>query len=145
MLADRPGESRHAWRLEPPAMPEAVPLAPWLLDKLWKEKRSPRFIKLKWWDADGQAHRWAANEAELSCPPMAIARSVEVAFRQKSERRILVHRLEAHVAWGLGRAQSLFYNDDKRLDALEPALAKLRKRFPKHPVLPGWYKLAGLH
>jgi len=142
MLADRPGESRHAWRLEPPALPEAVPLAPWLLDKLWQEKRSPRFIKLNWWDVDGQGHRWAASDANLSEPPMAIARSVEAAFRQKSERRILIHRLEVHVAWGFGRAMSLFDNGDKKLDALEPALAKLRKRFPKHPVLPGWYKLA---
>jgi len=142
MLADKPGESRHAWRLEPPALPEAVPLAPWLLDKLWQDKRSPRFIKLNWWDVDGQAHRWTASEADLSETPMAVARSIEIAFRQKSERRILIHRLEAHVAWGLGRMRSLFDNGDKKLDALEPALAKLRKRFPKHPVLPGWYKLA---
>lgn len=139
MLADKPNESRRAWRIEPPAMPELVPLAPWLLDKLWKERRCPRSLKLSWWDADGCSHRWAANESDLAEPPMALARIAECNFRKLSTRRMLVHRLELYAAWGLGRAMSLFDdNPNKKLDALEPALARLRKRFPGHPVLPGW-------
>jgi hypothetical protein len=64
---------------------------------------------------------------------------VEAQFRQLAQRRILVHRLELHLAWGLGRARGLFPSPAAaRLDALEPALAKLRGRFPHQPVLPGW-------
>jgi nucleotidyltransferase/DNA polymerase involved in DNA repair len=140
MLADRPNEARHCWRVEPPAMPDTIPLAPWLLDKIWKEGRSPRRIKLKWWDVDGASHRWSADEVGLSEPPMLVARNVESSFRQKSTRRTLVHRIEAHIAWGLGRPRALFGDDNKKLEAIEPALARLRKRFPGHPVLPGWAK-----
>ena len=61
------------------------------------------------------------------------------AFRQGAQRRILVHRLELHLAWGLGRARGLFETPlTRKLGALEPALARLRKRFPEQPVLPGW-------
>ena len=42
LLADPPGESRHPWRLEPPRLPEQVFLAPWCLERLWSEGRSPR-------------------------------------------------------------------------------------------------------
>ncbi|MCL1908614.1 MAG: hypothetical protein FWG12_04515 [Holophagaceae bacterium] len=138
MLADKPHESRHSWRLEPPVMPEAIPLAQWLLDKLWKEKRSPRLLTLNWWDVDGAKHRWSADELELSEPPLLIARSAEKFFREKSIRRILVHRLETHIAWGIGRQRGLFREGNKKLEAMEPTLAKLRKRYPDHPILPGW-------
>ena len=138
MLADRPNESRHTWRLEPPAMPENVPLAPWLLDKLWKEKRSPRQLTLNWWDVDGVSHCWRADEFELSEPPLVVARTAETGFRQNAQRRILIHRLEAYIAWGLGRPKGLFCEGNKKLEAIEPTLAKLRKRYPDHPVLPGW-------
>ena|GEM_PF-413452 len=138
MLADKPNESRHTWRMEPPAMPENVPLAQWLLDKLWKEKRSPRQLILNWWDVDGANHRWKADSIALSEPPLLIARTAEAAFQDSSQRRILIHRLEAHIGWGLGRVRSLFAAENKKLEAIEPALAKLRKRFPNHPVMPGW-------
>jgi hypothetical protein len=142
MLADKPSESRHTWRIEPPSMPEAVCLAPWMLDKLWKDRRCPRSIKLTWWDVDGFSHRWIANDTDLSEPPMAIARKADAAFRQKSVRRILVHRLEARIGWGLGRANGLLAESNEKIEALEPALARLRKRFPEHPVLPGWARAA---
>jgi len=138
MLADRPHESRHTWRLEPPAVPKDVPLASWLLDKLWRDKRSPRSIKLTWWDLDGMSHRLDVGETDLAEPHMSIARTVEAGFQRESERRIVVHRLEVLIAWGLGRPKSLFGTADTKLDAIEPALAKLRRRFPNNPVLPGW-------
>jgi len=138
MLANKPHESQHLWRIEPPAMPEAIPLAQWLLDKLWNDRRSPRLLMLNWWDVDGVSHRWGASEFELSEPPLVVARTAETGFRQNAQRRILVHRLEAHIAWGLGRSRGLFCDGNKKLEAIEPTLAKLRKRYPDHPVLPGW-------
>jgi hypothetical protein len=138
MLADRPGESRHTWRIEPPAVPKEVPLASWLLDKLWRDVRNPQSIRLQWWDADGAAHRWKADGNDLTEPPMVIARTAEAIFRQESERRIIVHRLEAVIGWGLGRQRGLFGECNRKLEAIEPALARLRARFPAHPVLPGW-------
>lgn len=142
-LADPPHESRHPWRLEPPRLPEEVFLASWCLERLWSEGRSPRSFTLRWWDVDGEGHRWAASEADLTLPPLALAQLAEGAFRRLSTRRILVHRLELHLAWGLGRPRSLFEPTHlTKLNALEPALAKLRRRFPKHPVLPGWARPA---
>ena len=144
MLADKPNESRHTWRIEPPAMPESVPLAPWLLDKLWKETRSPRLLTLNWWDVDGTHHRWRADDVDLSEPPLAVAKTAEAAFRERSLRRILIHRFDAHIGWGMGRPKALFVEGHKKLEAIEPALAKLRKRFPDTPVLPGWARTAAL-
>jgi len=143
LLADLPGESRHPWRLEPPRLPEQVFLAPWCLEHLWSEGRSPRTLQLRWWDVDGVLHRWAATAEDLTRPPLELAPSIERAFRHLAVRRILVHRLELHLAWGLGRARSLFESlATARLGALEPALARLRKRYPQHPVLPGWVRAA---
>ena len=139
MLADPLGESRHPWRLEPPCLPEEVPLASWCLDRFWNEGRSPRQLTLRWWDVDGAAHRWQAPADGLAEPPMLLAQRVQAAFRAGALRRILVHRLELHLAWGLGRAQGLFEPPlARKLGALEPALARLRRRFPEQPVLPGW-------
>lgn len=143
LLADPPGESRHPWRLEPPRLPEEVLLAPWCLERLWSEGRSPRTLRLSWWDVDGTVHRWTANPEDLSKPPLELAPIIERAFRRLCERRILVHRLELHLAWGLGRACSLFEAPHTaRLGALEPTLARLRRRYPEAPVLPGWAKAA---
>jgi DNA polymerase-4 len=139
MLADPLGESRHPWRLEPPCLPEEVPLAFWCLDRFWNDGRSPRQLTLRWWDVDGQAHRWQAPPEALAEPPLGLAPLVEAQFRHLAQRRILVHRLELHLAWGLGRARGLFVpSATAKLDALEPALARLRRRFPHQPVLPGW-------
>ncbi|BDU73450.1 Y-family DNA polymerase [Mesoterricola silvestris] len=139
MLADPLGESRHPWRLEPPCLPEEVPLAFWCLERFWNDGRSPRQLTLRWWDVDGVAHRWRAPEEALAEPAMALARLVEAAFRKGAERRILVHRLELHMAWGLGRSRGLFEAPlTRKLGALEHTLARLRKRFPGQPVLPGW-------
>jgi len=139
MLADPAGESRHPWRLEPPCLPEEAPLAIWCLERFWNDGRSPRRLTLRWWDVDGQAHRWQAPETALAEPPVLLARLVEAGFRQGALRRILVHRLELHLAWGLGRPRGLFETPlTRKLGALEPALARLRKRFPEQPVLPGW-------
>ena len=143
LLADPPGESRHPWRLEPPRLPEQVFLAPWCLERLWSEGRSPRSLRLRWWDVDGVLHHWVASPEDLTRPPLELAPIIEGAFRRLSVRRILVHRLELHLAWGLGRARSLFESPaTARLGALEPALARLRKRYPQHPVLPGWVRAA---
>lgn len=143
LLADPIGESRHPWRLEPACLPEEVPLAPWLLEKFWNDGRSPRRLALAWWDVDGHRHAWEAGEAELGLPPLALARAVQTAFRARCQRRILVHRLELHAAWGLGRPRSLFAEPGlDRLEALEPALAHLRRRYPEVPVLPGWVRAA---
>jgi DNA polymerase-4 len=139
MLADPLGESRHPWRLEPPCLAEEVPLAFWCLDRFWNDGRSPRQLCLRWWDVDGEAHRWQAPADALAQPPLALAPLVEAAFRREARRRILIHRLELHLAWGLGRARGLFEAPEiARLGALEPALARLRRRFPDQPVLPGW-------
>ncbi len=143
MMADPPGESRHLLRLEPPCLPEAVPLAAWILDRLWNDGRSPRSLELRWWDVDGVLHPWRAEADALARPPLALSRDVEIAFRRLATRRILVHRLEVDLGWGLGRSVSLFQDpSDTRLEALEPALARLRKRYPETPVLPGWVKAA---
>ena len=139
MLADPLGESRHPWRLEPPCLPEGVPLAFWCLERFWSEGRAPRQLTLRWWDVDGQAHLWQAPAEALAEPPLALAPLVEEAFRRLAQRRILVHRLELQLAWGLGRARGLFESPESaKLNALEPALARLRRRFPQRPVLPGW-------
>jgi len=139
MLADPLGESRHPWRLEPPCLPEQVPLAIWCLERFWNDGRSPRRLILRWWDVDGLDHRWRAPDELLAEPPLLLARRVEAAFRQAAVRRILVHRLELHLAWGLGRPRGLFEPPlARKLGALEPALARLRRRFPGRPVLPGW-------
>ena len=139
MLADPLGESRHPWRLEPPCLPEAVPLAFWCLDRFWNDGRCPRQLTLRWWDVDGQTHRWQAPAEALAEPPLGLAPLVEAAFRQGAQRRILVHRLELQLAWGLGRARGLFEAaGTAKLNALEPALARLRRRFPQQPVMPGW-------
>ncbi len=143
MLADPPGESRHPLRLDPPCLPEEVFLAPWLLERFWNDGRSPRTFRLDWWDVDGARHHWEATQDDLAQPPLALARHVEQAFRRLAVRRILVHRLELHIGWGLGRPRSLFQDPDlTRLEALEPALAHLRHRYPTHPVLPGWVRAA---
>ena len=144
MLADPLGESRHPWRLEPACLPEEVPLAFWCLDRFWNDGRSPRQLLLRWWDVDGEPHRWQAPADALAQPPLALAPLVEAAFRRESRRRILVHRLELHLAWGLGRARGLFeVPATAKLGALEPALARLRRRFPDRPVLPGWARPEG--
>jgi nucleotidyltransferase/DNA polymerase involved in DNA repair len=139
MLADPVGESRHPWRLEPPCLPEEVPLAMWCLERFWNDGRTPRRLTLRWWDVDGLDHRWRAPEELLAEPAMVLARQVEAAFRRGAVRRILVHRLELHLAWGLGRPRGLFEAPlSRKLGALEPALARLRRRFPDRLVLPGW-------
>jgi len=143
LLADPPGESHHPWRLEPPRLPEEVFLAPWCLERLWSEGRSPRSLCLRWWDVDGAMHRWRADSEDLGKPPLELAPIIERAFRRLCLRRILIHRLELHLAWGLGRARNLFEAPRiARLGALEPTLARLRKRYPQAPVLPGWAKTA---
>jgi len=143
LLADAPGESRHPWRLEPPRLPEEVFLAPWCLDRLWSEGRSPRAIVLRWWDVDGALHHWNASPEDLTRSSLELAPIMEQAFRRLSTRRILVHRLELHMAWGLGRPRSLFESPRSlRLGALEPTLARLRRRYPETSVLPGWARVA---
>jgi hypothetical protein len=68
-----------------------------------------------------------------------VARTLEGAFRTGATRRILVRQVELRIAWGLGRPRTLFPEPRiEKLDHLEPALAKLRKRYPENPVLPGW-------
>ena len=144
MLADPLEQSRHPWRLEPPCLPEQVPLAFWCLERFWNDGRSPRQLVLRWWDVDGAAHSWQAGPEALAEPPLALAPLVEAAFRQGAQRRILVHRLELQLTWGLGRARGLFEAPETtRLNALEPALARLRRRFPEQPVLPGWARGQG--
>ena len=143
MLADPLERSRHPWRLEPPRLAEEVPLASWCLDRFWNEGRSPRQLLLRWWDVDGEAHRWAAPADSLAQPPLALAPLVEAAFRLGARRRILIHRLELELAWGLGRSRPLFESPAvRKLDRLEPALARLRRRYPEQPVLPGWARPA---
>jgi nucleotidyltransferase/DNA polymerase involved in DNA repair len=134
---DRP-RSVHRLRLEPPRLPEEVPMARWILERLWSDARSPRSLRLAWWDVDGQPHRWTASEMELLEPPIALAPLAERAFRALATRRLLVHRLELRVAWGLGQAAGLFQSDhSQKLGRLERTLAHLRKRWPDQPVLPG--------
>jgi len=139
MLTEPEDRSTFRWRLEPPRLPEEIPLARWILDRLWSERRSPRRLGLAWWDVDGQPHRWSASETDLLEPPLALAPLIRAAFLGLATRRLLVHRLELRVHWGLGQAVSLFQEDrGARLGRLEPALAKLRKRFPDAPVRPAW-------
>jgi hypothetical protein len=139
MLADPVGESRHPWRLEPPCLPEEAPLASWCLERFWNDGRSPRQLTLRWWDVDGEAHLWKAPAEALAEPPLSLARTVETAFRRLAQRRILVHRLELHLAWGLGRPRALFEGPVlRKLGSLELTLARLRRRYPDAPVLPGW-------
>ncbi len=139
LLTEPEDRSTFRWRLEPPRLPEEIPLARWLLDRLWSERRSPRRLALAWWDVDGQPHRWKASETDLLEPPLALAPLVRAAFLALATRRLLVHRLELRVHWGLGQAVSLFQEGGSaRLGRLEPALARLRKRFPDAPVRPAW-------
>lgn len=139
LLAEPPHRSRHLHRLEPPCLPEAVPLRRWVLQQLWREARSPRRLELRWWDVDGLAHAWRAPDALLLEPPLALAPAVEAAFRARSERRALVHRLELRLTWGLGQAAGLFQDERSlKLARLEGALAKLRRRWPDRAVGPLW-------
>ena len=139
LLTERPGRSRPGWRLDPPRLPEEVELAAWALNRLWEDPRSPRSLALRWWDVDGEPHYWKAPEAALAVPPLELARTLEEAFREDSTRRILVRQVELRIAWGLGRPRTLFQEPrTAKLDHLEPVLAKLRKRYPTNPVLPGW-------
>jgi len=139
LLTERPGNSRHPWRLEPPRLPEEVELAAWALNRLWADPRSPRSLSLRWWDVDGEPHFWKAPETALAAPPLDVARTLQEAFCEGATRRILVRQVELRIAWGLGRPRTLFPEARvTKLDHLEPALAKLRKRYPENPVLPGW-------
>lgn len=139
LLTEPKDRSTFRWRLEPPRLPEEIPLARWVLERLWSERRSPRNLSLAWWDVDGQPHRWRAAEADLLEPPLALAPLVRAAFLALATRRLLVHRLELRLAWGLGQAVGLFQDGrSARLGRLEPALARLRTRFPDAPVHPAW-------
>jgi hypothetical protein len=139
MLADPPWESRHLLQLTPPCLPEEVALAPWLLERLWNDGRSPRELRLRWWDVDGECHTWRAGSDPMSLPPLALARAVTSAFLRQCTRRILVRRLEVRMGLGLGRDRSLFEDPaTTRLEALESSLARLRHRYPDCQVLPGW-------
>jgi len=139
LLTEPQDRSTFRWRLEPPRLPEEIPLARWILDRLWSERRSPRRLTLLWWDVDGQPHRWKASDADLLEPPLALAPLVRSAFLTIATRRLLVHRVELRVHWGLGQAVGLFQEGPSaRLGRLEPTLARLRKRFPDAPVRPAW-------
>ena len=139
LFAEPPGSSRHPWRLEPPCLPEEIPLASWALHRLWSEPRSPRSLSLRWWDLDGEPHFWRLAEDLLMEPPLAMARMLETGFHERSTRRLLVRQLELRIQWGLGQAVPLFQeNRTLKLQHMESALAKLRKRYPAHAVRPGW-------
>jgi hypothetical protein len=139
LLTEPQGRSVHRWRLEPSCLPEDVPLARWALKLFWEEVRSPRTLTLLWWDVDGESHRWVAPGEALLDPPLSLARAIEAAFREGATRRILVHRLELRIRWGLGQAMGLFPSEGRqRLVRLESALARLRRRFPESEVRPGW-------
>ena len=139
LLTEPQGRSVHRLRLEPPCLPEAAPVARWILERLWSEPRSPRNLRLAWWDMDGIPHRWAASELDLLEPTLALSRRAEQAFHALSTRRALVHRLELRVSWGLGQAVGLFQGErTEKLGRLERAMARLRRRFPERPVLPLW-------
>lgn len=144
LLMEPQGRSVHRWRLEPPCLPEAVPLARWLLTLLWEEARAPRALALQWWDLDGQSHRWAAPPEALLRPPLALAPAATEAFLALATRRLLVHRVELRLRWGLGQAVGLFQGEgDAKLGRLEGALARLRRRFPETEVRPGWLAPGG--
>lgn len=139
LLTEPQGRSVHRWRLEPSCLPEQVPLARWVLKLLWEEPRSPRALALLWWDVDGQSHRWTAPPEVLLHPPLALAPAVERAFCALATRRLLVHRLELRLRWGLGQPVGLFQEEaDAKLGRLERTMARLRQRFPKRPVMPLW-------
>jgi hypothetical protein len=139
LLTEPRDRSTFRWRLEPARLPEEIPLARWVLERLWSERRSPRSLSLAWWDVDGQPHRWRAAESDLVEPPLALAPLARSAFLALATRRLLVHRLELRLAWGLGQAVGLFQDGrSARLGRLEPALARLRTRFPGAPVHPAW-------
>lgn len=141
LLADPPGSSRQAWRLDPPRLCEGIPLRRWCLELLWRERRSPRSLTLRWWDVDGTPHRWNAPPELLSEAPLALAPAVEAAFRSLATRRVVIHRLELQLTWGLGQALGLFQTEESlRLHRLEGTLARLRRRYPERPVLPGWLR-----
>ena len=139
LLAERPGHARHGWRLQPPCLPEEVALAARCLDWLWSDPRHPRNLVLRWWDVDGEPHTWQAATEDLSTPPLVLARRLQQAFLAGATRRLLVREVELRLAWGLGRARTLFEDPvHQRLDRLEPTLAHLRRRFPDQAILPGW-------
>lgn len=139
MLGERPGHARHGWRLQPPCLPEEADLAARCLRWLWADPRSPRRLLLRWWDADGEPHGWRAGPDDLAEPPLALARRIQRAFLAGAARRVLVREVELRLAWGLGRDRGLFQDPlQQRLERLEPALARLRRRFPDQAVLPGW-------
>ena len=139
LLTERPGHARHGWRLQPPCLPEEVALAARCLDWLWSDARHPRHLVLRWWDVDGEPHAWRASPEDLTAPPLILARRLQQAFLAGAPRRLLVREVELRLAWGLGRERSLFQDPrHQRLERLEPALARLRHRFPDQAVLPGW-------
>lgn len=141
LLAERPGHARHGWRLQPPRLPEEVALAARCLEWLWSDPRHPRKLVLRWWDVDGEPHTWRAAPDELTAPPLALARRIQQAFLAGALRRLLVREVELRLAWGLGRERGLFQEPlHQRLDRLEPALARLRRRFPDQSILPGWVR-----
>lgn len=143
LLAEKPGSSRHPWRLEPPRLPEEIGLAGWCLQRLWKDPRSPRRLALRWWDVDGEPHHWRAPDELLAEPPLLLARAVEAAFQERCLRRALVRQVELRLAWGLGQAPPLFQEvASAKVGRLETSLARLRKRYPEHPVETGWMKAA---
>jgi hypothetical protein len=143
LLAEKAGSSRHPWRLEPARLPEEVTLAAWCLQRLWRDARSPRRLDLRWWDADGEPHHWRAPEEALCEPPLLLARQVEEAFRARAVRRCLVRQVELRLAWGLGRPATLFQEArSEKLGRLELSLARLRTRYPTHPVETGWMRAA---
>jgi impB/mucB/samB family len=139
LLTEPQGRSSHRWRLEPPRLPEEVPLARWALEQLWRDPRSPRSLRLRWWDVDGVPHHWHASPEDLLEPPLVLAPRMMQAFCALATRRLLVHRLELSIRWGLGQSVGLFQSESsQRLGRLERTLAKLRRRFPEQWVLPGW-------
>ncbi|MBP1771657.1 MAG: hypothetical protein H6P99_820 [Holophagaceae bacterium] len=145
LLTERPGHARHGWRLQPPCLPEEVALAARCLDWLWSDARHPRHLVLRWWDVDGEPHAWRATAEELTAPPLVLARRIQQAFLAGATRRLLVREVELRLAWGLGRERSLFEDPvHRRLERLEPTLARLRRRFPDRAVLPGWVERGDL-
>lgn len=144
LFADPPGSSRHPWRLEPPCLPEEVPLASWTLHRLWSEARSPRSLSLRWWDLDGAPHFWRLDDTLMDLPPLALAKALEAGFRERGERRLLVRQLELRMRWGLGQSVPLFQEEqNEKLQRLENVLGHLRKRYPETAVQPGWVDAAG--
>lgn len=142
LLTERPGHAHHRWRLQPPCLPEETQLASRCLRWLWAESRSPRTLQLRWWDVDGEPHGWRASAEDLAAPPLALVRRIEASFLHMATRRQLVREVELRLTWGLGRATALFQElPMQRLERLEPVLARLRRRFPDQPVLPGWMGL----